>query len=124
MKNMMVLLVMFILGGQVMGQVIPDEYKNLPTIDLSNTWNKNCGYNLVAKPYQKFVMNQDETKLYNQIVSKKYYTVDGSKKYYLFIQGVVTMGNVKYVVYTDTWNDESDFYTYSDFVKQQFKSEK
>jgi hypothetical protein len=124
MKNMMVLLVMFILGGQVMGQVIPDEYKNLPTIDLSNTWNKNCGYNLVAKPYQKFVMNQDETKLYNQIVSKKYYTVDGSKKYYLFIQGVVTMGNVKYVVWTDTWNDESWFLTYSDFVKQQFKSEK
>ena len=124
MKNMMVLLVMFILGGQVMGQVIPAEYKNLPTIDLSNTWNKNCGSNLVAKPYQKFVMNQDETKLYNQIVSKKYYTVDGSKKYYLFIQGVVTMGNVKYVVWTDTWNDESWFLTYSDFVKQQFKSEK
>jgi hypothetical protein len=31
---------------------------------------------------------------------------------------------VKYVVYTDTWNDESNFDTYSDFVKQQFKSEK
>jgi hypothetical protein len=27
MKNMMVLLVMFILGGQVMGQVIPVEYQ-------------------------------------------------------------------------------------------------
>ena len=120
----MILLVMFIIGGQVMGQVIPDEYKNLPTIDLSNTWNKNCGYNLVAKPYQKFVMNQDETKLYNQIVSKKYYTVDGSKKYYLFIQGVVTMGNVKYVVWTDTWSDKSWFLTYSDFLKRQFESEK
>ena len=120
----MVLLVMFIFRGQVMGQVIPDKYKNLPTIDLTNTWNKDCGWNLVAKPYQKFVMNQDESQLYNQIVSKKYYTVDGIKKYYLFIQGVVTMGNVKYVVYTDTWNDESNFYTYSDFVKQQFESEK
>lgn len=124
MKNMIVLLVMFIFGGQVMGQVIPDEYKKQDTIDLSKTWNKNCGSNLAAKPYQMFVMSQDETKLYNQIVSKKYYTVDGTKKYYLFIQGVVTIGKVKYVVYTDTWNDESDFYTKSDFVKQQFKSEK
>ena len=74
-------------------------------------------------------MNQDESQLYNQIVSKKYYnfvTVGNytNKKYYLFIQGVVTISNVKYVVFTNTWNDESDFYTYSDFVKQQFESEK
>ena len=129
MKNMMILLVMFIIGGQVMGQVIPDKYKNLPTIDLTNTWNKDCGWNLVAKPYQKFVMNQDESQLYNQIVSKKYhhFVYDGNytnKKYYLFIQGVVTMGNVKYVVWTDTWSDKSWFLTYSDFLKRQFESEK
>lgn len=129
MNNIMVLLVVFIFSGQVMGQVIPDEYKNLPTIDLTNTWNKDCGWNLVAKPYQKFVMNQDESQLYNQIVSKKYYhfvTVVNytNKKYYLFIQGVVTLGNVKYVVWTDTWSNKSWFLTYSDFLKQQFESEK
>ena len=74
-------------------------------------------------------MNQVETQLYNQIVSKKYhhFVYDGNytnKKYYLFIQGVVTMGNVKYVVWTDTWSDKSWFLTYSDFLKRQFESEK
>ena len=66
MKNMMVLLVMFILGGQSMGQVIPVEYQKQEV--FLHRYMDACPASITTiKPYQEIEMTAKEIVIYNQV---------------------------------------------------------
>jgi hypothetical protein len=91
MKNMMVLLVMFILGGQVMGQVIPVEYQKQEM--FFHRYVDACPASITTiKPYQEIEMTAKEMVIYNQV--KNDYQQ-------LYVQGVIVndkLGTV--IIYT------------------------
>lgn len=91
MKNMMVLLVMFILGGQSMGQVIPVEYQKQEV--FLHRYMDACPASVTTiKPYQEIEMTAKEIVIYNQV--KDDYPQ-------LYVQGVITtteLGTV--IIYT------------------------
>lgn len=91
MKNMMVLLVMFIFGDQVMGQVIPVEYQK-QEVFLHRYVNACPASITTIKPYQEIEMTAKEMIIYNQV--KDDYPQ-------LYVQGVITtteLGTV--IIYT------------------------
>jgi hypothetical protein len=91
MKNMMVLLVMFILGGQVMGQVIPVEYQKQEV--FLHRYMDACPASITTiKPYQEIEMTAKEIVIYNQVK-------DDYQQ--LYVQGVIVndkLGTV--IIYT------------------------
>ena len=91
MKNMMVLLVMFIFGDQVMGQVVPVEYQKQEV--LLHRYADACPASITnIKPYQEIEMTAKEMIIYNQV--KDDYPQ-------LYVQGVITtteLGTV--IIYT------------------------
>jgi len=94
----MVLLVMFIFGGQVMGQVIPVEYQKQEVflhryVNACPASMNACPASITTiKPYQEIEMTAKEMIIYNQV--KDDYPQ-------LYVQGVITtteLGTV--IIYT------------------------
>lgn len=87
----MVLLVMFILGGQVMGQVIPVEYQKQEV--FLHRYMDACPASITTiKPYQEIEMTAKEIVIYNQVK-------DDYQQ--LYVQGVIVndkLGTV--IIYT------------------------
>lgn len=95
MKNMIVLLVMFIFGGQVMGQVIPTEYQNQEKYPHKyfEYCQANIGNNgLLVNPFQPVEMvSNEEVKIYNQVKNSNPNR---------FVQGVVIIPSGTYIIFT------------------------
>jgi hypothetical protein len=88
MKNMMVLLVMFILGGQVMGQVIPVEYQKQEM--FLHRYADACPASITTiKPYQEIEMTAKEMVIYNQVK-------DDYQQ--LYVQGVIVIDKLGAVI--------------------------
>jgi hypothetical protein len=100
MKNMMVLLVMFILGGQVMGQVIPTKYQNQEKYPHKyfEYCQANIGNNgLMVNPFQIVEMTSpEEVKIYNQVKNSNPNR---------FVQGVVIIPSGTYIIFTYKHSD-------------------
>jgi len=95
MKNMMVLLVMFILGGQVMGQVIPVEYQKQEM--FLHRYADACPASITTiKPYQEIEMTAKEMVIYNQVKNSNPNR---------FVQGVVIIPSGTYIIFTYKHSD-------------------
>lgn len=103
MKNMIVLLVMFIFGGQVMGQVIPDEYKNQEV--FLHRYVDACPASITTiKPYQKIEMTAKEIVIYNQVK-------DDYQQ--LYVQGVIItpeLGTVIIYTFKDSKGNHKSYF--------------
>lgn len=92
---MVFLFVMFILGGQVMGQVIPVEYQNQEKYphNYFEFCPANIGNNgLLVKPFQPVQMtSNEEVKIYNQVKNSNPNR---------FVQGVVIIPSGTFIIFT------------------------
>lgn len=117
MKNIIIILIS-ILSLSVKGQNIPVKYQGQYVI--TRQFINSCGGNFSAKPFQMFEMNEDEKKIYNELVSlKKGFTTSDGIKYVYFIQGVIKQGEQIIVIYTFTKPgfENSNIMTRSQFIE-------
>jgi hypothetical protein len=105
MKNMMVLLVMFIFGDQVMGQVVPVEYQKQEV--FLHRYADACPASITTiKPYQEIEMTAKEMVIYNQVK-------DDYKLRY--VQGVIItkeLGTVIIFTYKDSKGNHKVYYNH------------